>query len=232
MTGLIDELREWKRTHYDSERMECGSKAFDEILSRYKAKSSVGNQDGGLREKLNKLWESMRQEELSGGRRSCGDDTGKEYNNILDDIFEKVLNLFPTHPIPQKAQEGLKEAVDRFLCWELPKDFMPDGGISYSPIKGHTPIGTNLLTATQAEQMFSRCLSHHPQSSPVKEEPYPDTVLISSEEKARLMVNDPLRNEIWEYKEELKFNGKFKTTSDDVVDDLEKILEKTGHKGE
>ena len=29
----IAELREWKRNHYDSDRMECGSKAFDEILS-------------------------------------------------------------------------------------------------------------------------------------------------------------------------------------------------------
>jgi len=29
----IAELREWKRNHYDSDRLECGSKAFDEILS-------------------------------------------------------------------------------------------------------------------------------------------------------------------------------------------------------
>lgn len=30
----ITELKDWKRTHYDSDRQECGSKAFDEILSR------------------------------------------------------------------------------------------------------------------------------------------------------------------------------------------------------
>ena len=42
--------------------------------------------------------------------------------------------------------------VDRFLCWELPKDFAPDGGISFD--HSSKPIGTNLLTADQARQMF------------------------------------------------------------------------------
>lgn len=51
------------------------------------------------------------------------------------------------------------EMVDRFLSWPLPKDFSPDCGISFSPPKtphpiGYWPIGTNLLTATQAEAML------------------------------------------------------------------------------
>ena len=51
--------------------------------------------------------------------------------------------------------------VDRFLCWKLPKDFAPDCGISFDGRnddewnKNKTwPVGTNLLTADQARQMF------------------------------------------------------------------------------
>jgi hypothetical protein len=56
--------------------------------------------------------------------------------------------------------------VDRFLCWKLPEDFNPDGGVSFSPSKRLTPddlswpVGTNLFTADQAKQMFLHCLSN------------------------------------------------------------------------
>lgn len=52
--------------------------------------------------------------------------------------------------------------VNRFLCWELPKDFAPDGGISFDGRKDDElnknktwPVGTNLFTAEQAKQMFT-----------------------------------------------------------------------------
>jgi hypothetical protein len=53
--------------------------------------------------------------------------------------------------------------VDRFLCWALPEDFAPDCGISFTPFhpNGTTrfePVGTNLLTAIQARQMFEHAL--------------------------------------------------------------------------
>lgn len=55
----------------------------------------------------------------------------------------------------------IDQMVDRFLCWELPKDFAPDCGISFDSRqddelnKNKTwPVGTNLLTAEQARQMF------------------------------------------------------------------------------
>ena len=60
---------------------------------------------------------------------------------------------------------GVDEAVNRFLAWPLPKDFMPDGGVSFTPpahqVFGgpHWPVGTNLLTAVQAKVMFEHCLA-------------------------------------------------------------------------
>lgn len=56
----------------------------------------------------------------------------------------------------------LSAMVDQFLCWKLPKDFGPDAGISFVPTHDHDsphwPIGTNLLTAEQARQMFRNCV--------------------------------------------------------------------------
>ena len=58
----------------------------------------------------------------------------------------------------------IKQMVDKFLCWNLPKDFSPDGGISYQQnqtVYGNNlpsmPTGTNLFTADQAKKMFE-CL--------------------------------------------------------------------------
>lgn len=59
-------------------------------------------------------------------------------------------------------EEQIKQMVNRFLQWKLPDDFYPDNGIHFSPFhKGlggkpvkNEPVGTNLLTATQAEEMI------------------------------------------------------------------------------
>jgi hypothetical protein len=64
------------------------------------------------------------------------------------------------------TDEQIKQMVDRFLSWKLPDDFAPDGGIAFEPIgnKGtpheyrNEPVGTNLLTATQAEAMVRHML--------------------------------------------------------------------------
>ena len=55
---------------------------------------------------------------------------------------------------------GVNVCVDRFLGWKLPKDFSPDCGISFdaaklAPWPDAWPTGTNLLTATQAKEMFA-----------------------------------------------------------------------------
>ncbi len=57
------------------------------------------------------------------------------------------------------SEEQIKHLVNRFLCYPFPSDLNPDGGISYrrseTSIKFNHPgpVGTNLLTADQAEAM-------------------------------------------------------------------------------
>lgn len=65
------------------------------------------------------------------------------------------------------------EMVNRFLCWKLPENFSPDGGITFEPIgnKNHSnpefrfkrePVGTNLLDAGQARAMLEHVLGDEP----------------------------------------------------------------------
>lgn len=55
------------------------------------------------------------------------------------------------------------DMVNKFLSWPLPKDFSPDGGISFQQPsnKANWPIGTNLLTADQAMAMILHMMSEH-----------------------------------------------------------------------
>ncbi len=76
------------------------------------------------------------------------------------------------------TDEQIKHMVDRFLSWRLPKDFRPDGGITFKaeyndspetmrllgltePMR-HEPSGTNLFDATQAEAMVRHMLGGLP----------------------------------------------------------------------
>ena len=62
------------------------------------------------------------------------------------------------------ANTKIDKMVNRFLGWKLPQDFGPDCGINFTPFhpNGTTrfePVGTNLLTAEQARQMFEHVTS-------------------------------------------------------------------------
>ena len=69
------------------------------------------------------------------------------------------------HPAAPVGVPDVKAMVDRFLGWRLPADFAPDCGISFKhepDALGYAPtwpIGTNLLTAEQAEAMFEYVLA-------------------------------------------------------------------------
>ena len=59
------------------------------------------------------------------------------------------------------TENQIKHMVQRFLGWQLPENFAPDGGVSFERFgnKGtpheykREPSGTNLLDAVQAEAM-------------------------------------------------------------------------------
>jgi hypothetical protein len=72
------------------------------------------------------------------------------------------------------SEDQVKHMVDRFLMWKLPADFSPDNGISFDSVVSYfgspekrqqkrEPVGTNLLTATQAEAMVRHMLEGLPQ---------------------------------------------------------------------
>jgi hypothetical protein len=66
--------------------------------------------------------------------------------------------------------EQIKHMVDRFLMWHLPTDFNPDNGISFDKRLGistdqvRSPVGTNLLTAAQADEMVRHMLKGLPET--------------------------------------------------------------------
>lgn len=69
------------------------------------------------------------------------------------------------------TEDQIKYMVDRFLGWQLPNDFNPDAGISYTrpnyaPSVDATPSGTNLFDASQADAMV-RYMADGMPSSPV-----------------------------------------------------------------
>lgn len=67
----------------------------------------------------------------------------------------------PPADAAQVSADAMKAAVGRFLSWQLPKSFNPDGGITFDAARvhpNHWPTGTNLLDYTQAEAMLRHVL--------------------------------------------------------------------------
>jgi hypothetical protein len=93
------------------------------------------------------------------------DSTGKAFAVKWSGLLPPNITLYPA---PKQAQEPVSDVahmVNRFLGWKLPREFAPDGGITFhrkNP-KGFDlphcwPVGTNLLTTDQARAMFEYCL--------------------------------------------------------------------------
>lgn len=68
------------------------------------------------------------------------------------------------------TDDQIKHMVNRFLCWKLPENFNPDGGISFKaafnentahPMR-HEPSGTNLFGWNQAEAMVHHMIEGMP----------------------------------------------------------------------
>lgn len=52
--------------------------------------------------------------------------------------------------------------TSRFLQWKLPDDFSPDGGVTFTAVSPHGPVGTNLLTYAQAKAMVEYMIDGAP----------------------------------------------------------------------
>lgn len=71
------------------------------------------------------------------------------------------------------TEAQIKHMVDRFLTWRLPESFSPDAGISFTRFGNpgtaieyeNKPIGTNLLTAIEADAMVRHMLDGMPRQS-------------------------------------------------------------------
>ncbi len=82
--------------------------------------------------------------------------------SFLDSVVSNSYNAGRS----EMREADIKHMVDRFLGWKLPKDFFPDGGISFKAVfNEHTdhpmkaePVGTNLFTADQAKEMVEYML--------------------------------------------------------------------------
>lgn len=70
------------------------------------------------------------------------------------------------------TDEQIKHMVNRFLAWRLPETFNPDCGIEFDAEAArklnprnhrYEPTGTNLFTATEADQMVRYMLEGLPQ---------------------------------------------------------------------
>jgi hypothetical protein len=74
----------------------------------------------------------------------------------VDEMVRKLRIAFGV----ETTDDLVKEMVNRFLGWKLPKDFAPDAGVSFNPPVNPEwwPIGTNLFHDGQAKEMVRHML--------------------------------------------------------------------------
>src|SRR6185437_7796040 len=78
------------------------------------------------------------------------------------EMYKRLWNQSCDNAEPYIRSDQLKHIINRFLQWRLPSDFCPDGGISFQQVLNegtpyehkNEPVGTNLLSYTQAEEMI------------------------------------------------------------------------------
>ena len=101
---------------------------------------------------------------------------------VLDALMSLALEALAMRLRPI-SEDQIKHMANRFLGWKLPKDFSPDNGIYFerwypyieswkrSDLNCRQPVGTNLLTATQAEAMVRYLVEDAPTPSIQKVQP-------------------------------------------------------------
>lgn len=93
----------------------------------------------------------------------------------LRDAIHEALAWSGCSACKPATEPDAKHMASRLMGWPLPKDFSPDGGISFDGRKDDEwnknkqwPIGTNLLTFDQAVAMFEYALSAETAPEPCK----------------------------------------------------------------
>ena len=81
----------------------------------------------------------------------------------MEDL-DNALRNSPTRRKERPVMKVTEEMVTRFLGWKLPQTFAPDGGVTFKPPENpHLwPVGTNILTATEARAMLEHVLADAP----------------------------------------------------------------------
>jgi hypothetical protein len=184
----LDQVRDWHRSIAESNKLlraiadphEAAANAIDaEIQNRYGCMAAVidilDGKDTGVGA-CNEPWQSVRMRLIGMVKRQAsaqGEAVGEAGSMPGTDGFTMAVFRAADVPIgtkvytapPAAAVPDIDSMARRFLSWRLPDDFCPDAGISFEkPRNPHWwPVGTNLFTAEQAEQMVRHMLAAAPQ---------------------------------------------------------------------
>lgn len=112
------------------------------------------------------MWALIAKAEAAGAIADEGDE-GKFWT-LTTAAFYALQAALAAQGQPAERVPDVLAMVNRFLGWSLPKDFAPDGGISFNPLPARHmphcwPVGTNLFTAAQATAMVEYMLAAAPQ---------------------------------------------------------------------
>lgn len=94
----------------------------------------------------------------------------KQIKNLENDNESLFVALQKARECKTLNENQIKYMVERFLAWQLPLPWKPDGGISFEPVfnKGtqyehrNTPSGTNLFDYNQATDMVLHMVENLP----------------------------------------------------------------------
>jgi len=124
------------------------------MLLRYCLRGITENADGlyKLCPKEDSTLASWRGHEIAKSVNLAGAELTK-----IETLFAHADNAGQWKP----SNADIENMVSKFLCWKLPIDFTPDGGIDFfvNINPRHWPTGTNLFHSIQVEEMFRHCLN-------------------------------------------------------------------------
>ena len=157
-----EEVREWKGI------AESSANLYTNMTGAHEPWTKLAGMLADLLERIKADAQPVARSEAVAGARIRHIDGAVVYDLVLTPAGELLPDglhqFYTTPPAQSRAVSDVRAVVDRFLGWKLPDDFAPDAGITFTPstFPHAWPIGTNLFTAAQAEQMFRYVLAAAP----------------------------------------------------------------------